>query len=61
MWRVRCIMVVMSHEAIRLGDSKDFVEIEVLELGTLGGQNEGDLRLGVSVSNGTFAGSYDQV
>lgn len=52
---------VMSHEAIRLGDSNDFVEFEVLERGTLHGRNEGDLRLGVSVRNGTFAGSYDQV
>ncbi len=51
----------MSHEAIRLGDPNDFVEIEVLERGTLDGRNEGDLRLGVSVRCGTFAGSYDQV
>ena len=51
----------MSHAAIRLGDSNDFVEIEVLERGTLDGQNEGDLRLGVFVRCGTFAGSYDQV
>ena len=51
----------MSHEAIRLGDSNDFVEIEVLERGTRDGQSEGDLRLGVSVRIGTFAGSYDQV
>jgi hypothetical protein len=51
----------MSHAAVRLGDSNDFVEIEVLERGTLDGRNEGDLRLGVSVRNGTFAGSYDQV
>jgi hypothetical protein len=51
----------MSHEAIRLGDSNDFVEVEVLERGTLDGQNEGDVRLGVSVRSGTFAGSYDQV
>ncbi len=51
----------MSHEAIRLGDPNDFVEIEVLERGTLVGRNEGDLRLGVSVRCGTFAGSYDQV
>lgn len=51
----------MSREAIRLGDSNDFVEIEVLDRGTVDGQNEGDLRLGVSVRNGTFTGSYDQV
>ena len=51
----------MSHEAIRLGDLNDFVEIEVLERGAVHGQNEGDLRLGVSVRCGTFAGSYDQV
>jgi hypothetical protein len=51
----------MSHEAIRLGDPNDFVEIEVLERGTVDGQNEGDLRLGVSVRCGTFSGSYDQV
>src|SRR5688500_1960382 len=52
---------VMSHEAIHLGDSNDFVEIEVLERGTLNCRNEGDLRLGVSVRHDTFAGSYDQV
>lgn len=51
----------MSHGAIRLGDSNDFVEIEVLERGTLDGRNEGDVRLGVSVRNGMFSGSYDQV
>lgn len=51
----------MSHDAIRLGDSNDFVQIEVLERGTWDGRNEGDLRLGVSVRCGTFAGSYDQV
>ena len=51
----------MSHETIRLGDSNDFVQIEVLERGTLDGRNEGDLRLAVSVRYGTFAGSYDQV
>jgi hypothetical protein len=51
----------MSHEVIRLGDPNDFVEIEVLERGTLDGRNAGDLRLGVSVRCGTFAGSYDQV
>jgi hypothetical protein len=51
----------MSHEAIRLGDPNDFVEIEVLERGTRDGQNKGDLRLGVSVRSGTFAGSHDQV
>jgi hypothetical protein len=51
----------MSQETIRFGDSNDFVEIEVLERGTLDGRNAGDLRLGVSVRNGTFSGSYDQV
>src|SRR5829696_5380520 len=51
----------MSHDVIRLGDPNDFVEIEVLERGTVDGQNEGDLRLGVSVRCDTFSGSYDQV
>lgn len=51
----------MSHDAIRLGDSNDFVQIDVLERGTWDGRNEGDLRLGVSVRCGTFGGSYDQV
>jgi hypothetical protein len=51
----------MSHQAIHLGGSNDFVHIEVLERGSLDGRNEGDLRLGVSVRTGTFAGSYDQV
>ena len=51
----------MQHDAIRLGNADAFVEIEVLERGTMNGRNEGDLRLRVSVRNGTFAGSYDQV
>src|SRR5829696_1218688 len=48
-------------EPIRLGDASDFVEIKVLERGTLQGRNDGDLRLGVSVRSGTFSGSYEQV
>jgi hypothetical protein len=52
---------IMSHEAIRLGGASDFVEVEVLERGTLEGCNEGDLRLGVSVCCENFSGSYNQV
>ena len=51
----------MPCDTIRIGDPNDFVEIEVVERGTLVGQNNGDLRLAVSLRCGTFTGSYDQV
>ena len=51
----------MSHDPIRLGDPRAFVQVEVLERGTPDGQSDGDLRLSVSVRCDTFAGSYDQV
>jgi hypothetical protein len=51
----------MSHDAIRLADARDFIEIRALEHGTVAGQSEGDLRLGVTVRMDAFAGAYDQV
>src|SRR5690348_11668914 len=51
----------MPHQSIRLSDGFDFIEVEVLEVGTVQGQNEGDLRLRVSVRSDDFQGHYDHV
>jgi hypothetical protein len=51
----------MSHEAIRLGDSANFVELRCIEVGQQPGMSDGDLKLGISVSYSGFSGRYDQV
>jgi hypothetical protein len=51
----------MSHKAIRLGDSNDFIELRCLEVGKAPGMSDGDLRLGVSVQDNDCAASYEQV
>ena len=51
----------MRHDTIRFGDSANFVELSVLELGKLPGMTPGDVRLDISVRDNDFAASYDQV
>ena len=46
---------------LRLGDERDFVQLEVLERGSPDTQSAGDLRLSVSVRSDGFCGAYDQV
>ena len=52
---------VMSHQAIRLGDSNDFIELRCLQVGKAPGMSDGDLRIGVSVRDNDCAASYEQV
>src|SRR5258705_6881732 len=47
--------------SIRLVHATDFLEIELLERGTMPGRDQGALRLAVSVRSGDFSGRYDQV
>jgi hypothetical protein len=46
----------MPRETLRLADPHDFVELQVLERGTVG-----DLRLRVTVRSDGFSGEYDEV
>jgi hypothetical protein len=51
----------MSHKAIRLGDSNNFVSIRHIERAGDGAPHAGDVRLEVSVGADGFGGSYDRV